>query len=106
MEGSPGEDGVDLQESAGGWVAERGFEIPEVEAFCGHGGLHLRHEGFAFVERQGRHFQLEGEGVVEKLGASGEHLGFVALNVELEEDATVGGGRWDDVIEAAEGDYF
>ena len=43
---------------------------------------------------------------VEKLRGSGEHMGFVALNVELEEDVTVGGGRWDDVIEAAEGDFF
>ncbi len=80
--------------------------------------VHLGHEGFAFVEGQERHFELHGEGVVEKARGSGEYLGFVALNVELEEDATAGGGGCkvvgeevgeevdENVIEAAEGDLF
>ena len=49
------------------------------------------HEGFALVEREEGHLELYGEGVVEKPPGAGEHLGFVALNVELEEDVTAGG---------------
>src|ERR1700733_1704478 len=89
--GGAGEDGVDLEEAAGGGVAEVGFEVPEVEAAGGEFGLYLGHEDLAFVERDEGEFELEGEGLGEGLGGSGEDLGFVALDVELEEDAAGGG---------------
>ena len=104
-----------MQKSSGGGVAEGGLEIPEIEAFRGHDGVHLGHEGFALVEGQERHLELHGEGVVEDLSGSGEYLGFVALNVEFQEDVAGGGGGgfeevWEevgeDVIEAAEGNLF
>src|SRR5258708_5664713 len=61
----------------------RRFQIPAVEAFRGHGGVALRHEGFALVEgqeREGqeRHFELHGEDMVEELSGACEYLGFVA----------------------------
>src|ERR1700759_4134011 len=83
-----------------------------MEPFGGHGGLHFWHQGFAFVEREEGYLELYGEGVVEKPPGAGEHLRFVALNVELEEDVAAGGcegvcemvGK--EVIEAAEGNLL
>jgi hypothetical protein len=95
-----------LQESAGGGVAEGWFEVPEFEAAVDHASANLGHEGFAFVEGDEGHLELDGEGVGEEASGSSEDVGFVALDVELEEDATGGVGGRDDVIEAVDGDDF
>jgi hypothetical protein len=105
-EGWPDEDAVDLQEAAGGGVAEGWFEVEEIEALGGQSGAHSRHESFAFIEREERHLELYGDGVGEEISGSGEDLGFVALDVEFEEDVVARGGCGENVVEAAEGDLF
>src|ERR1700733_1873732 len=101
------EDAVYLQQATGSRVAERGFEVPESEALRGEVSVHLRHKGFAFVEGDEGHFELQGNGVGENLGGSGEDVGFVTLDVELEEDVVVAGnGRYYNVVEAAEWNSF
>jgi hypothetical protein len=95
-----------LQESACGDVAKGWFEIPELEAVVGHPGAYFGDEEFAIVERHDRRLELYGEGSGEELGGSGEYLGLVTLNVELEEDAAgVVEGR-EQIIETAHGDFF
>ena len=97
------EDAVYLQQATGSRVAEGGFEVPESEALRGEVSVHLRHKGFAFVEGDEGHFELQGNGAGQNLGGSGEDVGFVTLDVELEEDVVVAGnGRYYNVVEAAE----
>ena len=104
--GVANEDGVNLEKPAGGGVAEGGFEVPELEALLAHGRGHLGHEGFALIEGEEGHFELYGEGLREDFGGSGEDLEFEALDVELEEGAAFEGGGREDVVEAADGDFF
>ncbi len=62
------EDGVDLEEPAGGGVAEGGFEVPEIEAVAAMSADICGHEGFALIEREEGHLQLHGEGLGEDSG--------------------------------------
>src|ERR1700722_10924778 len=99
-----GEDAIDLEEPAGVRVAERWFEVPEIEAFCVHDGRHLREKLFAFIEGKERHLQLHGRGKSKRVGRSAEDLRFIALNVELEKDIAGLGVFGEYVVEATHGD--
>jgi hypothetical protein len=100
------EDAIDLEEPAGGRIAEGWFEIPEVEALRAHGGTHLREEELAFVERQEGHLELHSRGAGERVGGSAEDLGLKALDVELEEDCAGVGVVGEYVVEAVHRDLF